>query len=304
MVPDNTKTAVVKADYHDPVLNKTYREMANYYGAAIVPARPLAPKDKAPAETGVQIVERRIIAKLRRRQFLSFAEVQQAVKDENETLNRQPFQKLPGSRLSAFLETEKSVLMRLPAGRYEIAQWKKAKVNFDYHVSFGKTLFYSVPYQFAGKEVDIRATSGTIEVFCEGERIACHVRSYDTKRRYSTCSEHMPEKHRAVTDWSPQRFISWAAKTGEKTKAYITWLIEQRDHPEQAYKTCAGILRLAGTVPAEKMEQAASMALAQNAYSFKRFKTLLETLGEASPPPIRHGNLRGPEYYQEESHVE
>jgi transposase len=303
-VPDNAKTAVIKADYYDPSLNKTYREMADYYGAAIVPARPLAPTDKAPVETGVQIVERRIIAKLRDRQFLSFAEVQEAVAAELEILNRQPFQKLPGNRLSVFLETEKTALMRLPVRRYEIAQWKKAKVNFDYHVSFGKNVYYSVPYQFTGKEVDIRATSSTLEVFYQGERIACHVRSYDTRRRYITCDTHMPEKHRAVTDWSPQRFISWAAKTGEQTKAYIAWLLEHRDHPEQAYKTCAGILRLASGVPAEQMEHSCSLALARNICTYRYFKTLLLSAGESSPPPIRHENLRGPEYYQEEHHAE
>jgi transposase len=303
-VPDNAKTAVIKADYYDPSLNKTYREMADYYGAAIVPARPLAPTDKAPVETSVQIVERRIIAKLRDRQFLSFAEVREAVAAELEILNRQPFQKLPGNRMSVFLETEKTTLMRLPERRYEIAQWKKAKVNFDYHVSFGKNVYYSVPWQFTGKEVDIRATSSTLEVFYQGERIACHVRSYDTRRRYITCDTHMPEQHRAVTGWSPQRFISWAAKTGEKTKAYITWLLEHRDHPEQAYKTCAGILRLASGVPVEQMEHACSLALARNIYAYRYFKTLLQSAGESSPPPIRHENLRGPLYYQEENHAE
>jgi transposase len=305
IVPDNAKTAVSKADRHDPVLNRTYREMASHYGAAVVPARPLAPTDKAPVETGVQIVERRIIAKLRVRQFLSFAEVQEAVRTELDALNRQPFQKLPGSRLSVFLETEQHELMRLPVHRYEMAQWKKAKVNFDYHVSFGKTQYYSVPYQFAGKEVDIRATSGVIEVFFEGDRIACHQRCYDTHRRYVTDDNHMPEKHQAVTDWSPERFISWAAKSGGQTRAYIARLLEQRDHPEQAYKTCAGILRLAQNVTPEQMEQAASLALSGNAWSYRNFKALLETIAEASSrSPIQHENLRGKAYFQEEAQDE
>jgi hypothetical protein len=117
-----------------------------------------------------------------------------------------------------------------------------------------------------------------------GERIACHVRSYGTRRRYITCDTHMPEKHRAVTDWSPQRFISWAAKTGEKTKAYITWLLEHRDHPEQAYKTCAGILRLASGVLVEQMEHACSRALARNISVYRYFKTLLLSAGDLRLP--------------------
>jgi transposase len=299
IVPDNTKTAVKKAAYYEPELNRTYQDMAGHYGAVIVPARPFRPTDKAPVETGVQIVERRIIAKLRLRQFLSFQELREAVQVELELLNTQAFQKLPGNRRSTFLETEKHELMGLPVSRYECAHWKEARVAFDYHVALDKSHFYSVSYRYVGKQVKIRSTSHTVEVFYEGERIACHVRSYDPHRRYITDPQHMPEHHRAVADWTPERFIAWAGKTGEQTKSSITALLGHWEHPEQAFKTCAGILRLAQTVQPVKMEKACALAMEYQVYSYTPFTRLLAKGAENPPLPIQHENVRGSEYYHD-----
>jgi len=301
LVPDNVKTAVTKASRYEPELNQTYREMAEHYGTAIVPARPYSATDKAPAETAVQIIERRIIAKLRHTRFLSLNELSEAFHTELEALNDQPFQKLQGSRRSVFLSTELHELKSLPSSRYEYAQFKQSKVGFDYHIALDKAHYYSVPYQYAGQEVLIRTTSHTVEVFCKGERIATHVRSMEAKKRFITDPSHMPESHKAVADWSPQRFLSWAAKTGAKTKEYIAWLLGQYKHPEQAFRTCAGILRIASTVTPKRMEEASSMALAQNIFSCAYFVKLLESTEKQEP--IIHGNLRGKDYYKEESHV-
>jgi hypothetical protein len=218
-----------------------------------------------------------------------------------QALNGQPFQKLEGSRRSVFLETERHELMRLPSSRYEYAQFKQAKAGFDYHVALDKAHYYSVPYQFAGKTVQIRSTSRMVEIFCEGERIACHMRSADARKRFITEPSHMPESHRAVADWSPQRFLSWAEKTGEKTRGYIEWLLGRREHPEQAYRTCAGILRIGSTVAPQKMEEACAHALADNIYSYAYFSKLLD--GKKKQEPIIHENLRGRDYYKGGGHV-
>jgi len=155
--------------------------------------------------------------------------------------------------------------------------------------------FYSIPYQYAGKTVLIRWNSRTVEVFCEGERIACHIRGLKNER-YTTDPAHMPETHKAVADWSPGRFKSWAAKTGEQTKRYITALLERKEHPEQAYRTCAGILRLASTVTAKQMEEACTVAMAGNIFAYYHFAKLLERL--KMEKPVVHENLRGKDYYQ------
>jgi len=301
LVPDNTKTAVSKASRYEADLNKTYKEMADHYGCAIVPARPYSATDKAPVETSVQIVERRIIAKLRHSRFLSLEELSEAIHMETEALNDQPFQKQPGNRRSVFIETEQHELMKLPSRRYEYAQFKQAKVGFDYHVALDKAHYYSVPYQFAGQQVLVRWTSHTLEVFADGERIACHIRDTDPHRRFITEPSHMPESHRAVADWSPQRFISWAAKTGTATKAYIAWLLERKEHPEQAFRTCAGILRMAATVTPQRMEEACALAMAQNVYSYAYFVKLLDN--REMKQPLIHENLRGKEYFKGENNV-
>ena len=300
LVPDNTRTAVTRAGRHEAELNKTYREMADYYGTAIVPARPRSPQDKAPVETGVQIVERRIIAKLRHTPFLSLEELTEAVHVELEALNDQPFQKLQGSRRSVFTATELHELRKLPSRRYEYAQFKQAKAGFDYHVALDKTQYYSVPYHYAGHEVLIRSTSRTVEVFSGGERIACHIKNTNPHKRFMTDPSHMPENHRAVAEWSPGRFISWAAKSGVKTKAYIASLLERKEHPEQAFRTCAGILRIASTVPKNRMEEACTAAMEQHVYSYSSFVKLLERTRQE---PLIHGNLRGKGYFTEAGYV-
>lgn len=303
IVPDNTKTAVTKARYYDPELNQSYREMATHYGSAVIPARSRKPKDKAPVETSVQIAERRIIAKLRNREFFSYEELCLAVRAELEIVNTKPFQKLNTNRRALFLEIEQKELQDLPRGKYEYAEWKQAKVAFDYHVQHDSH-YYSIPYHYAGRQVRIRATARMIEVFCDGERIAAHVRSYDKYQRYVTQTQHMPEKHRVVMEWSPERFISWAKTIGEHAEQYIRQLLEQRDNPEQAYKTCAGILRLAKNVSTKQMESACEKAMKQRVYTYKYFEILLKNMNvKAQARPISHNNVRGGGYYGGGSHA-
>jgi transposase len=298
LVPDNAKTAVIKAKYYDPELNKTYHEMAIHYRSAIVLARSCKPKDKAPVENGVLITERKIIAPLSYKTFLTFNELHDAVSNALEVLNNAPFQKQDGCRRSLFLETEKSQLQALPVNRYEYATWKTAKVNFDYHVCYDKNQFYSVPYQHVGKTVQIRATSRIIEVFLEGERVACHIRNYNAYQHYTTDILHMPEKHKVMTEWTPERFLIWAGKTGEHTREYIQYLMDTREQPQQAFKTCAGILRLGTNVSKELMEQTCEYAKFSKVYSYKSFSLLLKNKSQHSEPvPIQHANIRGSEYF-------
>lgn len=300
IVPDNAKTAVSKADIHDPETNRTYADMARHYAAAIVPTRVRKPKDKAPVETGVQIAERRIIAKLRKRQFHSFDEVWGAVRNELEEVNRKPFQKLPGSRLSVFKETEQPELRPLPPVRYECADWKQVRAGMDYHIQYDEH-FYSVPYLYAGRQLELRATANAIEVFSDHERIASHLRSYASQVRYVTLPEHMPSNHRAMADWTPERFQAWAGKFGPDTQSYISFLLKRREHPEQAFKTCAGILRMGESLSTTGMEAVCRAAKEKNVFTYKYFSMLFKRMsqegGERPAAPIRHENLRGSGYY-------
>jgi len=296
--PDNTKTGITKPEYYDPETNQTYGEMAKHYGVAIVPTRVYKPRDKAPVEKGVQIAERRIIAKLRHRQFHSFIELHEAVREQLDIVNQEPFKQLTGNRLTLFEEIEKPELRPLPSTRYEFAEWKRVKASMDYHVQYDYH-FYSIPYLFASKEMSVRATSNIIEVFCDHERIASHIRNYSTINRYTTLPEHMPSNHRAIADWTPERFVSWAKKFGPNTQGYISYLMRRREHPEQAYKTCAGILRMGETLATESMEAICSAAIEKNIYSYKYFSILFKQMASDKKPadPIQHKNLRGSGYY-------
>ena len=304
LTPDNCKTAVQKATYYDPVINRTYGEMARHYNMAVIPARPREPRDKPYAENGVQIAERRIIARLRNRRLLTFGELRQAAMEALDELNRRPFQKLHGSRFTLFQELEKDALRPLPASRFEYAEWKTARAGMDYHAEYDGR-FYSVPYQYAGRQLDLRSTVSSIEIFFEHERIASHIRSYTKQMRYTTDEAHMPERHRAMADWTPERFLSWARKSGPATEEYICWLMEQREIPEQAFKTCAGILRLGTDLATGQMETACVQAKTQNIFSYKYFKMLLQNLQRqmVSAKPIQHENLRGSGYYGGEANA-
>ena len=299
--PDHTRTAITNSNYYDPRENRTYADMARHYGIAIIPARTYRPRDKSPVEKGVQHAERRIIAKLRKRQFLTFEELREAVMSELETVNNEPFKKIPGSRTSVFMETERPKLQPLPPYRYEYANWKQVKSGMDYHVEYNGH-YYSVPYHYAGKKLDVRATTGAIEVFYEHERIASHNRSYSTKSRYTTLPEHMASNHRAMADWTPGRFESWALKFGACTHSYICFLMQGRQHPEQAFKTCAGILRMGESVPASTMESVCKDAKEKNIFTYKYFKMLFKRACEDSNArkpevPVQHDNIRGGSYY-------
>lgn len=201
ITPDNLKSGVNKACRYEPDLNPTYLDMVNPYETTVIPARVRAPKDKAKAEVGVQIVERWILAKLRSRTFFSLAELNRAIAELLIDLNSRAFQKLPGSRQSAFESIDKLALKPLPVACHQFALWKKARVNIDYHIEVDRH-YYSVPYQLVKKQLDIRLTANTVECFYEGKKVANHILS-DRPAYHATVKEHMPERHQKYIEWTP-----------------------------------------------------------------------------------------------------
>lgn len=296
-IPDNTKTAVIKADLVDPLLNKSYTELAVHYHTTIIPARAGKPKDKASDENMVGQVSRRIIAALRNRQFFSIYEINQAIREELAKLIQRPFQKMEGNRQLAFETIDKPCLQPLPATRYEYADWKETKVQFNYHVDYDG-FFYSVHYSLVNHPCSVRATSKTIEIYIGSERVAAHLRNYNPYKRYTTLSEHMPEAHQTVSGWNPERFLSWAEKTGPNTRELIKHILESREYPVQTYRTCMGIMRLGKNYSIAIMEKASREALDKNTCSYKYFAIILKQIATTiskTPPEkiISHDNIRG-----------
>jgi len=305
LVPDNPRTGVSRACRYEPDLNPTYQEMAAHYGTVVIPARPRKPRDKAKVEVAVQVVEQWILATLRHRTFFSLAEVNQAIAEELEKLNRRPFQKLQGSRRSLYEMVDRPALKPLPPQRYEFARWKKARVNIDYHVEVEDN-YYSVPHQLIHREVEVRYTSTTVEVLHQGQRVASHLRSYG-RGKYITDPQHLPAAHQKHLEWTPSRLSRWAQEVGPHTAQLVRAIMASKPHPEQGYRSCLGIMRLARRYPRERVEAAARRALAFGATSYRSMKSILEKgLDQvAAEPPLAveplasHANVRGPAYYSE-----
>lgn len=303
VVPDNLRAGVARAHRYEPDINPTYQDLATHYGVAIIPARVRRPRDKAKAEVGVQVVERWILAALRHRQCFSLAELNRAIRALLETLNHRPFRKLPGTRHALFEQLDKPALRPLPVEPYEYAEWKQARVHIDYHVEV-QGHYYSVPHTLVKKQVDVRSTANTIECFYRGQRIASHRRSHQ-KGRHTTVTAHMPEAHRQAGEWSPQRLERWAASIGTATARLVRHRLTARQHPQQAYRSCLGILRLGKTYGNDRLEAACRRALTLGSHSYKSIESILrhgldrQSLAEQTEAalPEDHDNIRGPTYY-------
>jgi transposase len=269
----------------------------------VIPARVRKPRDKAKVEAGVQIVQRWILAALRKHTFFTLEELNEAIDKLLEKINNRPFKKLPGSRRSQFEALERPALRPLPPVPYQYAEWKKAKVNIDYHIEIDRH-YYSVPYQMVGKKMEVRITTNTIEAFLKGQRVASHRRSY-VKGGYTTLPEHMPASHRQYLKWTPDRILKWASKTGESTAQLAGAIMKSKPHPQQGFRAILGILRLTKTYGDERVNAACKRALAIGSLSYRSVASILKNdldrkpLLEKTPDhkPIAHTNIRGSKYY-------
>jgi transposase len=302
IVPDNLKQGVKSPCWYDPDLNQAYLEMAQYYGVAVLPARVKKPRDKAKVEVGVQVVERWILARLRNCTFFSLGELNRAIRKLLEELNNRPMQHLEKSRRQLFEELDQPALRPLPEKPYEYATFKLAQVNIDYHVEFEKH-FYSVPHTLIHEEVRIRATEHLLEIFHKSQRepVAVHPRSH-VAGRYSTQAGHMPTNHQKVGEWTPERMLRWAGEIGPQTAEWVQQVFASRQHPEQAFRTCLGVLRLSGKYARDQIELACQIAQESQMLNYRGLKAVLDSLPplpipETAPLPP-HENIRGATYYQ------
>lgn len=295
--PDNLKTGVKKPNYYEPDLNPSYQELAEHYHVAVLPARVRKPKDKASVENGVQNVERWVLAPLRDRSFFSLGEANRAITPLLDSLNHKEMQHLGKSRRQLFEELDRDALLPLPEHPYEFARWKNARVNIDYHIAF-EGHYYSVPHTLVGQEVRIRATERMLVIFHHSQQIAIHPLSH-VQGRFSTCADHMPSHHRFVLHTDSDGFLREAAKVGPHTAAYITAVLRSRPYPQQAFRTCLGILDLARKYLPIHLELACQRLLPAHLLSYKDLKSELEHLTkdmvvQALPA---HEHVRGDTYY-------
>ena len=303
-VPDNLKSGVTKPCFYEPELNESYRDLAKHYGTAIIPAHVRKPKHKAKVEANVLVAQRWILACLRHQVFFNIEDLNDAISVLLEKLNARKMRHLKKSRRELFIELDKPALKPLPSVRYEFAEWKKVKVNIDYHVEFDGH-FYSIHYLQVHQHLLARSTATVVELFLKGERIASHRRSY-FKGKATTLAEHMPESHRAMTKWPPSRLITWGKSIGPSVGVMVEKVLGSRRHPEQSYRSAMGLIRLGKKYGDTRLEKASARALELGSHSYKFVAEMLKNNmdkiiaieDETTKPQVREeGNTRGPEYY-------
>lgn len=305
ITPDNLKSAVTRACNYEPLINETYQAFARHYGTVVLPTRPVKPQDKSLAENAVNLIYQRIFAPLRNMTFHSLRELNEAAWELLEKHNNTPFQKRATTRRQLFNEIEKEELLPLPAERYELKRYQVSKVQFNYHVYLKEDKhYYSVAYQYAGSKVKTIYTSRVVEIFKDNVRIAMHQRD----RRpygYTTIKEHMPRDHQLVAGWNPERIVSWAEKMGGSVKEFIQLMLDKREHPQQAFKACLGVLNLGNSYDEQAMQAACKKAIGVNSISHRFIANTLKNktykIVDQDPDDIKlpfHENIRGKENYK------
>ena len=304
LVPDNTKVAVTSAHRYEPDLNPTYLAFAQHHELAVIPARVRKPKDKAVVESAVQVAERWIVARLRHRTFFGVESLNEAIDTLLVELNDAPFQKRPGSRRSVFEELDRPALRPLLRERFVLQEWSRHRAHIDYHVTIDQH-HYSVPFGLVKRELDVRATAATIEVFHDATRVASHARSHQ-RGGFTTVREHMPPAHQAVSGVTSESLLTNAQRVGRDTREFAEALLDDRDVPQHAYRSLMGILRLEGAYGRTRLNAACERALTLRAFTFKSVESILkrgldQLTPDATPghrkPKQTHENLRGHAYF-------
>ena len=303
IVPDNLKSGVTKACRYDPDLNPSYEQLGAHYGVAIMPARPRKPQDKAKAEVGVQIIERWILARLRHHTFFSLAELNQCIATLLVDVNNKSFKQLKGTREEWFQSIDRPALSPLPKHAYEYIYIKKVKVNVDYHVQYEKHL-YSVPHQLVGEQLEIHAKDKLVEIFFHNKRVTSHVRKYC--HGMTTNPEHMPKKHEKHHQWTAGRLMNWAKDLGDEVLIWVKRILAQKQHEQQAYRVCLGLLSLSRKYDPERLNKACAIANKHQLYRLKQIKSILQSNQDRLPAeskkqlpllPQSHENIRSPESF-------
>lgn len=304
IVPDNLKSGVTKSCLYEPKLNEDFRNFALHYGTTILPTRSSKPRDKALVENAVRNVYYRIFAELRDRIFFSIDDLNEAIYELLDKYNGVNFQKRSYSRYDLFKEVEQKELHPLPKEKYEQKEYVQLTVNKNCHIWLkSDEHYYSVPFRFIGKKVKVIYSCRAVEIYLNHTRIAVHKRDYH-KYKYSTIKEHMPSAHQFVSDWNPEKFINWASDIGKETEQYIRRILDSKQHPEQGYKSCIGILQYAKKYGRERLNNACRRGIYYNSYNYKVIQNILknnldktEIERENQYRLPLHENVRGSSYY-------
>jgi transposase len=306
LVPDQLRSAVKEPDVYEPVINRTYQELARHYGTAVVPARPASPRDKGKVERSVLTAQRWILARLRNETFFALSDLNARIAELLADVNARPQRRLGGiSRRDLFERIEREVLIALPQKRFEPSSWQPAKVNTDHHVELERH-YYSVPYLLVGERVEARMTAQSVEIFLRGQRVAAHARSYE-QYRMTTDPAHRPPNHAAWIEQDPGGLLAWASGVGPHAEAYMRRLLDADGnfHADTRWRSGCGLRRIGSKYGVARTERACEIALRFGSRSYKVVANILKHGRDKHEPSdltgavlIEHEHVRGPEYYQ------
>jgi transposase len=303
IVPDQPRALIAQPDRYEPGLGRLVAEFCDHYSVAVLPARPAHPRDKPKVECAVLVVERWVLARLRNRRFFSLAELNTTIRELLTDLNVRAFKKLPGCRREAFERLDQPALRPLPPTRMAIVRFKGVRASIDYHVELDGH-YYSVPHRLVRTQLELRISSTTVEAFAGQQRVAVHAYSA-IRGAFTTNPEHMPASHRAHREWTPAKLIAWGERIGAACAAVVRWQMEHRPHPEQGYRACLGLQRLARSYGAERLEAACARALSIRSPTYRSIDAILKSGMDRQPlrpEPAQgslplHENVRGADYY-------
>lgn len=309
IVSDNLKSAVTRASKYEAQINRSFKDFARHYNCVINPARSYSPQDKALVENAVHLAYQRIYYPLREMTFFSLEDLNREIKRLLERYNNLLFKRKEASRLELFQSVERSYLKPLPSTRYELKEYRRAKVQKIGYVYFSpdKT-YYSVPYRYIGKQTTIHYTKNTVEVYYNQQRIALHSRN-PSKGVYTTNKEHLSSTHKQYSDWSPEFFKTKATPHGSNVVACVEQIIASVDYPEIGYKRAMGVIQLHRSYDSQRLDNACKRALQADAVSYKRIQNILKNnldqsslfygdLEEETSHIPKHHNVRGSSNYQ------
>jgi len=310
ILSDNFKSYVIKADKYDPEFNQLCVQLAAHYHLDLSSTRVRKPKDKGSVENMVKTTYTRIYAPIRNEIYHSLEALNKGILTQTVKHNAEPYQKRQGSRLEIFPLYEFPVMQELPSDMFELKRMTKSKVRRDYHVFIGEEKnYYSVPYQYVGKNTMVIYTSTVVEVYLDNQRIAIHERlPHRNAYRHQTKDQHMPTNH---MEWKKARgfnaayFLAQADKIGPATRWAIQHVLLSRIHEPQSYNSCQGIFRLGEKYSTSRLELACLRCQTVDKTSYSMLQRILllnldqvaDTQTELFDLPS-HDNIRGPEAYQ------
>jgi transposase len=297
VVPDNLKAAVVRCAFAvdgETTLNRSYRELARYYGFLVDPTPPRSPEKKGKVESGVKYVKTNFCKPRDLDQLGIVGAQKELLRWIAEVADVRIHGTTRERPVDRFEREERAALKELPPVRFELVVWKEATVHPDSHVVFEKRL-YSVPFQLIGQAVWIRAVPRSVVIYANDERVATHARCGKGYR--STDESHLPA-HRAP--WRQRSHDFWrerAHAVGDDVGRLVDTIFAGQDGLSKL-RVVQSIVTHVASFPKERANAACRRALSFGNHTYHGIKAILQKALDLEPTAEapKYGVLEQPRF--------